>query len=563
MKVVIIGGVAGGATAAARLRRLDENAEIIILERSGYVSYANCGLPYYIGGEITDREALTLQTPESFFRRFRIDVRTRQEALRIDRKEKRVLVHNLADGSEYTESYDKLILSPGARPLIPDISGTDAPGVFHLRTVEDTFRIYDYIAQKQPKSAAVIGGGFIGLEMAENLKSRGLDVTLLQRSGQVMPPLDADMASIVHNYIRAKGIDLLLRASVTGISASEGSLDVRLAESDPVSAELVILAVGVVPENHLAKEAGLALGMKGAVRTNSHMQTDDPDIYAVGDAVEVIHFVSGEHAVISLAGPANKQGRVAADHICGVPRHFKGSQGSSVLKLFDMTIASTGLNEKSIRAAGMDFDSVIIGSASHAAYYPEAASMTLKVLFEKGTGKILGAQIIGFGGVDKRIDVLAVAIRSGMTAWDLTELDLAYAPPYSSAKDPVNMAGYVIENLLEGRVKQIHWQALETLPGNAVVLDVRTPEEYAMGHLDCTLHIPVDELRERMGEIPAGRPVYVHCQSGLRSYLACRILSQKGFDCYNIAGGYAFYDNLVRGASPDPEGTGPCGMKIK
>lgn len=561
MKVVIIGGVAGGATAAARLRRLDENAEIVILERSGYVSYANCGLPYYIGGEITRREALTLQTPESFFRRFRIDARTRHEAIRIDRKEKKVLVRNLSDGSEYAEGYDKLILSPGAKPLIPDIPGTDAPGVFHLRTVEDTFQIYDSIAQNQPRSAAVIGGGFIGLEMAENLKNRGIDVTLLQRSGQVMPPLDADMASIVHNYMRAKGIDLRLRASVTGISGSDQNLKVHLADCDSVPAELVILAVGVVPENQLAREAGLSLGTKGAIRTNSHMQTDDPDIYAVGDAVEVLHSVSGEQAVISLAGPANKQGRVAADHICGIPRRFKGSQGSSVLKLFDMTIASTGLNEKSLRAAGLVFNSVILGSASHAAYYPGAASMTLKVLFENGTGKLLGAQIIGFGGADKRIDVLATAMRAGMTAWDLTELDLAYAPPYSSAKDPVNMAGYVMQNLLEGRVGQIHWSDLAALPENSVLLDVRTAEEYAMGHLDGALHIPVDELRDRIGEIPCGRPLYIHCQSGLRSYLACRILSQKGFECYNVAGGYAFYENLLRGSVPDPEGAGPCGLK--
>ncbi len=561
MKVLIIGGVAGGATAAARLRRLDENAEIIILERSGFVSYANCGLPYYVGGEITDREALTLQTPESFRNRFQIDVRTQQEAVHIDRDKKTVTVRNLKDNKEYEESYDKLILSPGAKPVIPDIPGISEERVFTLRTVEDTFRIYDYISQHNVQSAAVIGGGFIGLEMAENLKNRHMDVTLLQRSGQVMPPLDSNMAAIVHNYMKANGIDLRLQSSVVGLAHEKNQVQVQLAESAPVSADIVILAVGVLPENTLAAEAGLSVGIKGAIQTNEHMQTDDPDIYAVGDAVQVKHFVSGKQAVISLAGPANKQGRIAADNICGIKRAFSGSQGSSVLKLFDMTIAATGLNERDAKAAGLDFDYVLIGSASHAAYYPGAASMTVKVLFEKTSGQLLGGQIIGFGGVDKRIDVLATAIRANMTAYDLTELDLAYAPPYSSAKDPMNMAGYVMENLLEGKVKQIHWEDLGNIPENAVLIDVRTPEEYAMGNIKGALHIPVDSLRERMQEIPKQVPLYIHCQSGLRSYLACRILTQKGYQCYNVAGGYGFYDNLVRGTCPDPEGTGPCGLK--
>ncbi len=561
MKVLIIGGVAGGATAAARLRRLDEKAEIVILERSGYVSYANCGLPYFIGGEITERESLTLQTPESFFNRFRIDVRTRQEALHIHRAEKKVTVRDLNTGREYEETYDKLILSPGAKPLIPDIPGVSLDRVFTLRTVEDTFKIHDFVTQNNIRSAAVIGGGFIGLEMAENLKQRRLSVTLLQRSQHVMPPFDMNMAVMAHNQMRANGIVLKTNTNVTGIKETQGVLQVLLQEDTPVSADMVILAVGVLPENTLAKEAGLSLGIKGAIQTNDKMQTEDPHIYAVGDAVEVKHFVSGRQAVISLAGPANKQGRIAADQICGIDHRFTGSQGSSVLKLFDMTLAATGLNERDAAAAGLNFDYVILGSPSHATYYPGAANMTIKVLFEKKTGKILGGQIIGFGGVDKRIDVLAAAIRAGMTAYDLTQLDLAYAPPYSSAKDPINMAGFVIENLIEGNAEQIHWEALNSLPENAFLLDVRTQEEYSMGYLADSHHIPVDELRERISELPTDQPLYIFCQSGLRSYLACRILKQEGYTCFNIAGGYGFYEQSLQNAAPRPEGTGPCGLK--
>lgn len=561
MKVLIIGGVAGGATAAARLRRLDEKAEIVILERSGYVSYANCGLPYFIGGEITERESLTLQTPESFFNRFRIDVRTRQEALHIHRAEKKVTVRDLNTGREYEETYDKLILSPGAKPLIPDIPGVSLDRVFTLRTVEDTFKIHDFVTQNNIRSAAVIGGGFIGLEMAENLKQRRLSVTLLQRSQHVMPPFDMNMAVMAHNQMRANGIVLKTNTNVTGIKETQGVLQVLLQEDTPVSADMVILAVGVLPENTLAKEAGLSLGIKRAIQTNDKMQTEDPHIYAVGDAVEVKHFVSGRQAVISLAGPANKQGRIAADQICGIDHRFTGSQGSSVLKLFDMTLAATGLNERDAAAAGLNFDYVILGSPSHATYYPGAANMTIKVLFEKKTGKILGGQIIGFGGVDKRIDVLAAAIRAGMTAYDLTQLDLAYAPPYSSAKDPINMAGFVIENLIEGNAEQIHWEALNSLPENAFLLDVRTQEEYSMGYLADSHHIPVDELRERISELPTDQPLYIFCQSGLRSYLACRILKQEGYTCFNIAGGYGFYEQSLQNAAPRPEGTGPCGLK--
>lgn len=561
MKVVIIGGVAGGATAAARLRRLDEQAQIIIIERSGYVSYANCGLPYYIGGDITRKEALTLQTPESFFRRFRIDVRVRQEAVRIDRQAKTIIVKRLEDGSEYTESYDKLILSPGAKAVVPNLPGINSEKIFTLRTVEDTFRIHDFIADKKPVSAAIIGGGFIGLEMAENLAKRGMKVTVLQRSAHVMPTLDGDMAAILHNYVRSKGITLKLKVDVTGFEEGKDKIRVLVQDGQPVPADMVVLAVGVHPENTLAKEAGLEIGVKGAIQTNQHMLTSDEHIYAVGDAVAVPHFVTGKQAVISLAGPANKQGRIAANHICGIDSAFSGSQGSSIMKLFDMTAASTGINEVFAVQEGIDFDYVILTSASHAAYYPGAASMNLKVLFEKRSGRILGAQIVGYDGVDKRIDVLATAIRANMTAYDLTELDLAYAPPYSSAKDPVNMAGYVIENILTGKVRQIHWDELCPLSGDSVLLDTRTNREYQNGHIENALHIPLDSLRERMRELPQEKTIYVYCQSGLRSYIACRILSQNGFSCANVAGGYGFYANMTSDKVMEQEGTGPCGLK--
>lgn len=567
MKVLIIGGVAGGATAAARLRRLDEQAEIIVFERSGYISYANCGLPYYIGGEITDQEELTLQTPESFYRRFRIDVRVRQEVLNIDAEAKCIKVRNLADGTEYAEHYDKLILSPGAHPVKPNLPGIENERIFTLRTVEDTLRIHKFTETEKPKSAVIIGGGFIGLEMAENLGRKGVDVTVIQRPGQVMSPLDKNMASIVHNYLRSKGVKLVLGASVTGFETEDaaGRLRTLIQNQKAVSADMVVLAVGVAPESVLAKGAGLKLGRKDAIVVNEYMQTSQPDIYAVGDAVEVKHFVSGEKALIALAGPANKQGRIAADHICGLNSSYKGSQGSSVLKLFDMTVASTGLNEKAAGDAGIEYDTVILSPASHATYYPGAAGMTMKVLFRKENGQILGAQIVGFGGVDKRIDVLATAIRAKMTAFDLTELDLAYAPPYSSAKDPVNMAGYLIENILTGNVKQVQWKVVENLPENGILLDTRTMWEYHSGHLEGAVHIPLDSLREVLAEenrvLPKEKTYYVYCQSGLRSYLACRILSQYGYDCYNIAGGYGFYQQTMLDAVPESEGKGPCGLR--
>lgn len=561
MKVVIVGGVAGGATAATRIRRLDEHAEIIIFERSGYISYANCGLPYYIGGVIEDPEELTLQTPESFNTRFRIDVRVKHEVIDIDAQRKTVRVCNLDNGEEFEESYDKLILSPGAKPTRPNLPGIDNDLLFSLRTVEDTFRIRQFVEEKKPKTAVMIGGGFIGLEVAENLCELGIDVTVVQRGNQVMKTLDYDMASIIHSKLRSSGINLKLNADVIGFEKTETGLNVLLKDDKSIQADMVLLAIGVSPENTLAKKAGLELGLKGAVVVNDKMETSVTDIYAVGDAVQVKHTVTGNDAVISLAGPANKQGRIAADNICGLDSHYKGSMGSSVIKLFDLTAASTGLTERTAKVEGISYDKVILSPASHAGYYPGAKIMTMKVIYEKDTLKILGAQIIGQEGVDKRIDVLATAISAGIKADMLKDLDLAYAPPYSSAKDPVNMAGFMIENISTGKMKQFHWDEVEKLQsdGSITLLDTRTKGEYAHSHAQGFINIPVDELRERIDELDKSKPVYVMCQSGLRSYIACRILSQEGYDCYNFSGGYRFYSCVIN-EKAIAEQSYPCGM---
>ncbi len=547
MKVVIVGGVAGGATAAARLRRLDETAEIVVFERSGFVSYANCGLPYYIGGVIEDQEELTLQTPESFYERFRVQMKVHHEVTAIDRSAKTVTVRNLATGEVFQESYDKLLLAPGARPTQPALPGVGLDCLFTLRTVEDTLRIRRFVDTQHPKSVVLAGGGFIGLELAENLRERGLDVTIVQRPKQLMTPFDADMAALIHREVRAHGVRLALGHTVEGFAESEGGVQVLLKDEQPLQADMVILAIGVTPDSRLAAEAGLELGLKGSILVNDRMQTSDPDIYAVGDAVQVNHFVTGQPALIALAGPANKQGRIAADNMAGGDSRYKGSQGSSVLKIFDLTAAATGLNEAAARRAGLDVEAVVLSPMNHAGYYPGGRVMTMKVLFERRTGKLLGAQIVGSDGVDKRIDVLATAIRAGMTAADLTELDLAYAPPYSSAKDPVNMAGYMMENLLTGKVKQFRLDELATLPrdGSVTLLDTRTTGEYSRGHADGFINLPLDELRDRLSELDPAKPVYVMCQSGLRSYLACRILTQHGFTCYNFAGGYRFYEAVT------------------
>ena len=568
MKVLIIGGVAGGATAAARLRRLDESAEIVILERSGYVSYANCGLPYYIGGVIEKKQALTLQTKESFWNRFHIDVRLNNEALSIDRERKTVRVRRLLDGSEYEETYDKLILSPGAKALRPPLPGIDSPRIFTLRTVEDTFAIREQIERTKPENAVVIGGGFIGLEMAENLIHAGVKTTLLQRGDQVMAPLDYDMACQIHSYLRGRGVDLRLNQTVTGFYEEDGRLYTLLEGREAVGADLAILAIGVAPETHLAKEAGLSLGIRESILVNERMETSDPDIYAVGDAVQVRHFVSGADSLIALAGPANKQGRIAADNICGRDSRFDGSQGSSIIRLFDMTAASTGLNEKAATAAGIPWEAVVTYSASHAAYYPGATDMTVKTLYNPENGRILGAQIVGFDGVDKRIDVLATVIRAGMTGEDLEELDLAYAPPYSSAKDPVNMAGFVIGNIRSGLLKQFNWKDMEELQkqrgeGKITLLDTRTEREYAQGHFQGSVNIPLDGFGLRLSELDPQKPVYVNCHSGLRSYLACRILTGNGFECYNFSGGYRFYEYIAGDRNYDETPRHACGVEIR
>ena len=562
MKVVIVGGVAGGATAAARIRRLDEQADIVIFERSGFVSYTNCGLPYYIGGVITDQRELTLQTPESFFARFRIDVRVRHEVTAIHPENKTVSVTNLETGEQFEEHYDKLLLSPGARPTQPRLAGAEHERIFTLRTVEDTLRIRRFVEEKQPKSAVLAGGGFIGLEMAENLRELGVEVTIVQRADQVLPPLDYDMAAQIHTLLRSHGVHLKLGSAVAGFESSGEQVVTLLEGEQPLHSDMVLLAIGVTPDTALAREAGLTLGQKGAIRVNDRMETSVPDIYAVGDAVEVEHFVTKERAVVALAGPANRQGRIAADNICGGDSHYSGAQGSSVIKLFELTAASTGINERSAQAAGIDYDKVILSPEHHASYYPGSQTMTMKVLWEKDTLRLLGAQIVGRGGVDKRIDVLATAIRSGMKATELAELDLAYAPPYSSAKDPVNMAGFMIENITEGNVKQFHWTDVEALTrdGSVTLLDVRTAGEYRRGHAEGFVNLPVDELRERLEEVDRSKPVYVMCQSGLRSYVACRLLTQHGFDCYNFSGGYRFYEMVTRERLACASSY-PCGME--
>ena len=562
MKVVIVGGVAGGATAAARIRRLDEQAEIVVFERSGFISYANCGLPYYIGGMIEDPEDLTLQTPESFFSRFRVHMKVHHEVTAIHPDQKSVSVKDLETGAVFEESYDKLLLSPGAKPVIPDLPGIDSSKLFTLRTVEDTYRIKAFVDRNKPKAAVIVGGGFIGLEMAENLRHLGMEVTIVQRPKQLMNPFDSDMASFIHSEVRKHGVKLMLGHTVEGFAEQDGGVNVLLKDFAPLHADMVVLAIGVTPESTLAKEAGLALGIKGSILVNDRMETSAPDIYAVGDAVQVKHFVTEQDTLIALAGPANKQGRIAADNICGGDSHYLGSQGSSVIKVFDMTAASTGINETNAKKAGISVDTVILSPMSHAGYYPGGKVMTMKVVFEKETYRLLGAQIVGYDGVDKRIDVLATAIHAGMNATELKNLDLAYAPPYSSAKDPVNMAGFMIDNISKG-LKQWHLEDAPALPrdGSVTLLDTRTVGEFRRGHIEGFQNIPVDELRERVSEIAPGKPVYVICQSGLRSYIATRILEGYGFEAYNFAGGFRFYDAAMHDRALIEQATS-CGMDI-
>ena len=542
MKTIIVGGVAGGASAAARLRRLNENDEIIILERGDYISFANCGLPYFIGGEITDKNMLTLQTPESFRKRFNIDVRVKSEAVKISPEAHTVTVRNADTGEEYEETFDKLILSPGAEPIRPNIGGIELPHVFTLRNIPDTMRIKGFIDGSKPRKAVVVGGGYIGVEMAENLIKAGLEVSIVELADHLIAPLDADMAADVHRYIRSKGIKLFLNNGVTEITDKKVIL-----QNGSIEADMVIMSVGVRPETSLAKECGIALNSRGSIIVNSHMETNYPDIYAVGDAVEVNDFVTGSAAFIPLAGPANKQGRIAADNISGIASEYKGTQGSAVLKLFDMTVATTGLNEKRAAAEGIDYDKTYTYSASHASYYPNATNMSVKVLWDKNTKKLIGAQIVGFDGVDKRMDVLATAIRFGAEVTDLKDLELCYAPPFGSAKDPVNMAGFVAENVINGTVRQFFWHDVEKLPrdGSVTLLDVRTKTEIARGMIAGFINIPLDDLRDNLDKLTKDKPVYVHCHSGLRSYIACRILSGNGYECYNLAGGWRMYESVI------------------
>ena len=561
MKIVIVGGVAGGATAATRLRRLDEKADITIFERSGFISYANCGLPYYIGGVIEDEEELTLQTPNNFWNRFRIKVNVRHEVTSINTDRKTVTVHNLETDDIFEDTYDKLILSPGAKPVMPNLTGIDSDNVFTLRTVEDTLKIHRFVETTKPRTAVMVGGGFIGLEMAENLSELGIKVTVVQRGNQLMNTLDYDMATMIHSKLRSKGLSLKLNADVTGFEEKDDGVSVLLHNDAPIKTDMVILAIGVAPDNTLAKDANMELGIKGAIVVNDKMETSIPDIYAVGDAVLVKHTITGKEAVISLAGPANKQGRISADNICGRNSRYKGSMGTSVIKLFDLTAASVGLTEKAAKDSGYDFESVILSPSSHAGYYPGATTMTMKVVFDKSSFQILGAQIVGYDGVDKRIDVIATAISAGLKATELKDLELAYAPPYSSAKDPVNMAGFIIDNIASGIVKQFHINEIDTLPkdGSFTLLDTRTEKEYSRGHVEGFINIPVDSLRERLSEIDKTKPVYVMCQSGLRSYISCRILTGEGFDCYNFAGGYRFYESVTN-EKIQSEGSYACGM---
>lgn len=542
MKTIIIGGVASGASAAARLRRLDENAEIIILERGEFISFANCGLPYFIGGEITDRNMLTLQTPASFKARFNIDVRVFSEAIKISPHKKTVTVKDAQSGVVYEESYDNLILSPGAEPIKPNMVGIDSDNIFTLRNIPDTLKIKNYIETTHPKTAVVVGGGYIGVEMAENLVEAGLDVSIVELADHLIAPLDFDMAADVHRYVKEKGIKLYLNNGVKSIDGNKVIL-----QNGEISADMVIMSVGVRPETLLAKDCGIVLNSRGSIVVDNRMRTNIPNIYAAGDAVEVKDFVTQQPSFIPLAGPANKQGRIAADNIAGFDSEYKGTQGSAVLKIFDMTVATTGLNEKSAKAAGIDFDKTYTYSASHASYYPGGNMMSVKILWDKNTLKIIGAQIVGFDGVDKRMDVIASAIRFGGKVTDLAELELCYAPPYGSAKDPVNMAGFVAENIISGKVKQFFWNEVEQLPydGSVTLLDVRTETERAIGHINGFVHIPLDSLRENLSKIPKDKPVYVHCHSGLRSYIACRILTGNGYDCYNLAGGWRLYESVM------------------
>lgn len=540
MNYLIIGGVAGGATVAARLRRMDEKANIILFERGKYVSYANCGLPYYIGDTINNREKLFVQTAKGFTDRFWIDIRTEQEVTAIRPDKKEVEIKNLSTGETYTETYDKLVLSPGAEPLRPSIEGIGSKKIFTLRNVPDTDTIKNYVNTENPKRAIVVGGGFIGLEMAENLHDLGIQVDVVEMANQVMAPLDFSMAAIVHRQLTDKGVGLHLEDGVSRFEEKDGGVTVHLRSGKQIATDMVLLSIGVRPETKLAKDAGLAIGERGGIAVNDYMQTSDANIYALGDAVEVRHLVTGQPALIPLAGPANKQGRIVADNIVfGNKEKYPGSIGTSIAKVFDLTVAAAGANAKLLQRNNIPYISSYTHGASHAGYYPGAVPLSIKILFAPENGKLLGAQIVGFNGVDKRIEMLAQVIQRGGTVHDLAELEHAYAPPYSSAKDPVNMAGFVAENILNKKSRIIQWRELAELPADTIRIDVRTHDEYKLGTIPGFINIPVDELREHLDELPKEKPIVVTCAVGLRGYLAYRILVQNGFKYVrNLSGGY-------------------------
>jgi CoA-disulfide reductase len=548
LKVVIVGGVAGGASAAARLRRIDENAEIILFEKGEYISFANCGLPYYIGEVIKEKDKLVVQTPEKMKERFLIDVRINSEVMKVVPEEKYVEVHNKAENKTYRESYDKLVLSPGAEPIKPNLPGINNNRIFTLRNIPDTYRIKDFVDQKKPKRAVVIGAGFIGLEVAENLHKMGINVTVVELADHVIGPLDYEMAALVHQHMKSKNVEFYLKDAVKAFTNGSSFITVELTSGRSLKTDMVIMGIGVRPEAKLAVEAGLKIGSTGGIFVDEYMRTSNPDIYAVGDAIEVKDYISGNAALIPLAGPANKQGRIAANNICGLEEKFEGTQGTSIVKVFDITIAITGNNERFLRKNGINFEKSFTHSPSHAGYYPGAIPMSIKLLFSKEDGKILGTQIIGYDGVDKRIDILATAIRAGMTVYDLEKLELAYAPPYSSAKDPVNIAGFTASNILKKDCSVFHWDEIPTLPDNKVMLiDVRADMEYKLGTIEGAINIPLDEMRDRLSEIPKDKEIYIFCQVGLRGYLACRILMQKGYaNVKNLSGGYKTYQLAVQ-----------------
>lgn len=566
MKYVVVGGVAGGATVAARLRRLDEKAQIIMFERGKYVSYANCGLPYYIGGVISDREKLFVQTVKGFVDRFRIDIRVEQEVVSIDRKAKEVTIRKVATGETYTETYDKLVLSPGAEPLRPNIEGITSSRIMTLRNVPDTDAIKQYVTTHKVGSAVVVGGGFIGLEMAENLHELGIKVHVVEMANQVMAPLDYSMASIVHHHLAENGVQLHLENGVQKFSEENDMVKVHLKNGENIECDLVILSIGVRPETRLAKEGGLETGSLGGIKVDEHMQTSDKDIYALGDAVEVKHYVTGRPAMIPLAGPANKQGRIVADNIVlGNRETYPGTMGTSIAKIFSLTVAATGANAKLLKREGIEYISSYTHGSSHAGYYPDSVAMSLKILFSPKDGRLLGAQIVGFDGVDKRIEMFAGVIQRHGTIYDLMELEHAYAPPYSSAKDPVNMAGFVADNILSGRVKTISWRDIETLDAGTLKIDVRTADEFALGHIPGFRNIPLDELREYLSELPKDKKIVVTCAVGLRGYLAYRILTQLGYsDVANLSGGYKTWCAATQQPSTchmcADEGSGSCGQ---